>query len=74
MMMKDRYYVQHLARGVFLIRQRLSQEEDQSTHSPLIRAFDFLEDADAYVRTLNATQRALDERFGYWARDALEQR
>jgi hypothetical protein len=66
--------VQHLTRGVFLIRQRMSQEGDPSPDNPIIRAFDFLDDADAYVNTLNATQRELDQRFGYWAQDAVEQR
>jgi len=73
-MTKDRYYVQHLTRGVFLIRQRLSQDGNQSPDNPIIRVFDILHDADMYARTVNATQKELDERFGLWARDAVEQR
>ena len=73
-MIKDRYYVQHLARDVFLIRQRLSQDGDPGPDDRVIRAFSILHDAEMYVRTVNATQRELDERFGHWVQDAVEQR
>lgn len=73
-MMKDRYYVQRLTRGVFLIRQRVSQESAPGPDDRVIRAFDILHDADMYARMINDTQRSLDERFGSWAQDAVEQR
>jgi hypothetical protein len=72
--MKDRYYVQHLTRGVFLVRERVSQESTPGPDDRVIRAFDILHDADTYVRTVNATQRSLDEQFGPWVQDAAEQR
>ena len=73
-MVKDRYYVQRLAREVFLVRQHISQERTSGPDDRVIRAFDFLQDADNYARMLNATQRSLDERFGAWVQDAVEYR
>ena len=73
-MMKDRYYVQHLTRGVFLIRQRVSQQSAPGPDDRVIRAFTLLHDADTYSRMINETQRELDERFGPWTQDAAEQR
>ena len=73
-MMKDRYYVQCLTRGVFVIRQRVSQQSAPGPDDRVIRAFNILQDADTYARAVNATQRSLDEQFGSWVQDAVEQR
>jgi hypothetical protein len=71
MMMEDRYYVQRLTEQVFLIRERLSADEDPGPDDRLVRSFDARHDAYVYADSVNEMQRKLDEQHGHWAQHAI---
>jgi hypothetical protein len=67
----DRYYVQRLTEQVFLIRERVSTEEEAGADDRIVRSFDARHDAYMYAESMNEKQRKLDEQYGHWAQHAF---
>ena len=70
-MTEDRYYVQRLTEQVFLIRERMSADEEPGPDDRIVRSFDVRHDAYLYVGSMNEAQRKLDEDYGHWMRNAI---
>jgi hypothetical protein len=70
-MMEDRYYVQHLSEQVFLIRERMSADQEPGPDDHIIRSFDIRFDAYTYADNANIMQRKLDARYGHWVQKAI---
>jgi len=60
-MMEDRYYVQHLAAQVFLVRERTSPDGGSGPDDRIVRSFDVRQDAYMFANSLNEKQKQLDE-------------
>ena len=73
-MIADRYYVQRLTEQVFLIRERMSADEEPGPDDRIVRSFDVRHDAYTYADSMNDIQRKLDEHYGHWAQHAIEER
>jgi hypothetical protein len=73
-MREDRYYVQRLTGQVFLIRERLSASGGPESNDRHVRSFDNHRDAYLYANSVNERQRKLDEQYGHWAQQAIEER
>jgi len=73
-MIVDRYYVQRLTQQVFVIRERLSTDEEAGSNDRIVRSFDILQDAYMYADSVNDKQRKLDEHFGHWAQSPILER
>ena len=65
-MMEDRYYVQRLSEQIFLIRERMSADEEPGPDDRIVRSFDIRTDAYLYADSVNEMQRKLDEHSGHW--------
>lgn len=59
-MMQDRYYVQHLAERVFLVRERLSPDGGSGPDDCIVRSFDVRQDANIFAESMNEKQKRLD--------------
>jgi hypothetical protein len=70
-MMEGRYYVQRLTEQVFLIRERMSADEEPGPDDRIVRSFDVRHDAYMYADSMNEKQKQLDEQYGHWAQRAL---
>ena len=60
-MMQDRYYVQHLAEQVFLVRERLSPDGESGPDDRIVRSFDVSRDAIMFADSMNEQQKRLDD-------------
>ena len=60
-MMEDRYYVQHLAEQVFLVRERTSPDGGSGPDDRIVRSFDVRQDAYMFANSMNEKQKQLDE-------------
>jgi hypothetical protein len=70
MKMEDRYYVQPLTSQVFLVRERMSVDEEPGPDDRIVRSFNFRHDAYMYVSSVNDEQRKLDKEHGHWSQRA----
>jgi hypothetical protein len=70
-MMEGRYYVQRLTEQVFLIRERMSADDEPGPDDRIVRSFDVRHDAYMYADSMNEKQKQLDEQYGHWAQRAL---
>lgn len=59
--MENRYYVQCLSPQVFLIRERVSKNQESSSNDRLVKSFDVRHDAYMYVDNLNEEQKKINE-------------
>ena len=59
-MLRNRYYVQHLAEHVFLIRERMAEDGEPGPDDRIVRSFANRDDAYRSVSEMNDT-RKLDE-------------
>ena len=59
--MEDRYYVQHLAERVFLVRERMSPDGGPGPDDRIVRSFDVRHDAYMFADSMNEKQKQLDE-------------
>ena len=69
--MEERYYVQRITEQVFLIRERVSMDEEPGPNDRIARSFDMRHDAYAYVDTVNELQKKLDQAHGHWVQSAI---
>ncbi len=60
-MMQDRYYVQHLAERVFLVRERLSPDGGSGPDDRIVRSFDVRQDAYMFADSMNEKQKRFDD-------------
>jgi hypothetical protein len=60
-MMEDRYYVQHLAEQVFLVRERMSTDGGSGPDDRIVRSFDVRQDAYMFANSMNEKQKQLDD-------------
>ncbi len=60
-MMRNRYYVQHLAEYVFLIRERMTEDGEPGPNDRIVRSFPNRDDAYRSLSEMNDTRRKLDE-------------
>ena len=60
-MMQDRYYVQHLAEQVFLVRERLSLDGGSGPDDRIVRSFEVNRDAVMFADSMNEQQKRLDD-------------
>jgi len=60
-MMEDRYYVQHLAEQVFLVRERTSPDGGSGPDDRIVRSFDVRQDAYMFANSMNEKQKQLDD-------------
>lgn len=60
-MMRDRYYVQHLARGVFLVRECLSADGEPGPDDRIVRSFEVGQDASLFADRMNEKHKQRDE-------------
>ena len=67
---EDRYYVQHLTEQVFVVRERMSADEEPGPDDRMVHSFAVRHDAYLYVSRVNELQRKLDEDYGHWAQHA----
>ena len=73
----DRYYVYRQSPRLSLVRERQLQyqagPDKPGSHAtdPIIRSFEYREDAHRYARTMNEVQRKLDQQYGRWAKHAI---
>ena len=72
--MEDRYYVQHLTEQVFVVRERMSADEEPGPDDRMVQSFAVRHDAYLYASRVNALQRNLDEDYGHWAQHASRER
>ena len=61
MIRRNRYYVQHLAESVFLIRERMTEDGEPGPNDRIVRSFPNRDDAYRSLSEMNDTRRKLDE-------------
>ena len=61
---EERYYVQKVTEQIFVIRERVSEQEEPKHNTRIIKSFDMSHDAYVYVDMLNEKQRKLDAEKG----------
>lgn len=59
--MEDRFYVQHLAERIFLVRERMFPDVGPGPDDRIVRSFDIRLDAYMFADSMNQKQRAPDE-------------
>ncbi len=59
--MDDRFYVQHLAERIFLVRERMLPDGGPGPDDRIVRSFDVRLDAYMFADSMNQKQRASDE-------------
>lgn len=59
--MDDRFYVQHLAERIFLVRERMFPDVGPGPDDRIVRSFDVRLDAYMFADSMNQKQRASDE-------------
>jgi hypothetical protein len=59
--LRNRYYVQHLAEHVFVIRERMAEDGEPGPNDCIARSFANRDDAYRAVSEMNETRRKLDE-------------
>ncbi len=59
--LRNHYYVQHLADHVFVIRERITEDGEPGPNDRLVRSFAVRDDAYRVVSEMNETRRKLDE-------------
>jgi hypothetical protein len=60
-MKADRYYVQHLAEGVFLVRECVSAGGGPGPDDRIVRSFEVRQDAYLFASSMNERQKQLDD-------------
>ncbi len=60
-LIKNRYYVQHLTEQIFLVRERVSADGAPGSDDRIVRSFDVLRDAHMYASSLNDGQSKLHD-------------
>lgn len=59
--MEDRFYIQHLAERIFLVRERMFPNVGPGPDDRIVRSFDVRLDAYMFADSMNQKQRASDE-------------
>lgn len=59
--LRNHYYVQHLADHVFVIRERVAEDGEPGPDDRIVRSFANRDDAYRAVSEMNETRRKLDE-------------
>lgn len=55
--MENRYYVQCLSPQIFLVRERVAQDQAPSSKDRLVKSFDIRHDAYMYAESVNEEQK-----------------